>query len=277
MNRRLIIISNDGGHEDFLPGVQHDRFGYLRFFRSCYGGAWGTNEILCPEINGMTRNDLLSYIDDVEREGHVDYWLIVFCGHGGADENGMTYFQLSPNDNTILVNEIEQKVANSRLLLIADSCRSLSMFESGGRIPNNVPFPDAMDTPYRIRCRLMYNEKIASTPFNQHTIGYAARLGQYASELDNGCGGQYSQALLECAKKQINTTIRHRDEPESMFNGVFASFSYVHSCAQNLVNIRTKGRQLPQIEMPRTRQLPFWVVPKRNRLLGEDDYKIKKV
>lgn len=242
MNRRLIIISNDGGHEDYLPGVQHDRAGYQSFFRSCYGGAWEDDEIKCPEINGMTRNDFLNYINNVERERHVDYWLIVFCGHGGADRNGMTYFQLSPNDNTILVNEIEQKVANSRLLLIADSCRALPMFEAGGRIPRVITFSDSMDMPnYRIRCRQMYNEKIASTPFNLHTISYAARLGQYARELDNGYGGQYSQALLGCAKKQIDKNISYRDDLNCEFRGIFASFSYVHSCAQNLVNIRTKG------------------------------------
>lgn len=156
--------------KDYLPGVQHDRAGYQSIFRSCYGGAWEDDEIKCPEINGMTRNHLLNYINNVERERHVDYWLIVFCGHGGADRNGMTYFQLSPNDNAILVNEIEKKVANSRLLLIADSCRALPMFESGGSILRMIPFSDSMDTPnYRIRCSQMYNAKIASTPVNHQS------------------------------------------------------------------------------------------------------------
>ena len=264
MNRKLLIITNDGGKEDYLPGVEHDKDRFKNFFRSCYGGAWEENEIKCPLTNSMTREVLLQYFKLVEEQAHVDYWLIVFCGHGGADGQGRTYLQLAPNDKPIYINEIENALAKSRLLLIADSCRSLPMMESGGSIPRTIMFSDSTDmSAYRDRCRKMYNNKITSTPSNLHTIGYAAQLGQYANELENGGGGQYSQALLDCAKRQIDMAINHRDDEDYGFNGEIASFSYVHDCAKNKVNYRTNGKQIPQISTPRTAQLPFWVVAKK--------------
>ena len=264
MNRRLLILTNDGGKKDFLPGVEHDRDGFLSFFRSCYGGAWEEDEISCTLTNSMTREVLLQYFQLVEEQAHVDYWLIVFCGHGGADSHGRTFFELTPGDTPIYVEEIEKAVNNSRMLLIADSCRYMPMMESGGRVPRMILFSDSTSmTGYRDICRTMYNDIISSTPTNLHIIGYAAHLGQYARELDNGCGGQYSQALLECAKSQIDVEIKHRDNSEYVFDGETASFPWVHSCAKDIVIIRTKGEQTPQLSMPRTRQLPFWVVPKK--------------
>lgn len=264
MNRQLLIITNDGGKEDFLPGVEHDKERFEDFFRSCYGGAWEDNEIFCPLTNSMNRKTLLEVFQMTEERSHVDYWVIVFCGHGGADEQGRTFLQLAPNDKPIYIDEIENALANSRLLLIADSCRSLPIMESGGTIPRTIMFSDYLDmNSYRVRCQTMYNNKITSTPPNLHTIGYAAQLGQYANELDNGSGGLYSQALLDCAKKQIDIEVNHRDDVDYVFNGEIASFSFVHDCAKNKVNYRTNGKQIPQISTPRTAQLPFWVVAKK--------------
>ena len=79
-------------------------------------------------------------------------------------------------------------------------------------------------TGYRDRFRTIYNVIISSTPTNLHIIGYAAQLGQYARVLDNGCGGQYSQALLECAKSQIDIEVNHRDNPEYVFDSETGSF-----------------------------------------------------
>lgn len=264
MNRKLLIITNDGGKEDYLPGIKHDKDRFMNFFSSCYGGAWEENEIYCHFTNSMSRKTLLEFFKIVEGQSHVDYWLIVFCGHGGADGQGRTYLQLSPNDKAIYINEIENTLANSRLLLIADSCRSLPMMESGGSIPRTIMFSDSTDmSAYRDRCRIMYNNNITSTPSNLHTIGYAAQLGQYAKELENGGGGHYSQSLLDCAKRQIDIAINHRDDGDYEFNGEIASFSFVHDCAKNMVYSRTQGKQLPQLSIPRTEQLPFWVVAKK--------------
>ena len=262
MNKRLLIITNDGGKKDFLPGVELDREGYLNYFRSCYGGAWDENEIICPVTNKMSRKELFDYIENEEKQSHVDYWLIVFCGHGGADREGRTFLELSPEDTPVFTEEIESAVGNSRLLLIADSCRVLPMMESGGRIPRTIMFSDSTQmSHYRNKCRNQYNEQISSTPNDVHTIGYAAQLGQYANELDNGEGGQYSQALLGCAKRQIATEIMRRDDPNYVFEGETASFSFVHECAKTTVKLKTNGKQIPHIKIQRARQLPFWIVP----------------
>ncbi len=264
MNRQLLILTNDGGKEDFLPGIEHDKERFEAFFRSCYGGAWEDNEIFCPITNSMNRKTLLEVFQMTEERSHVDYWIIVFCGHGGADEQGRTFLQLAPNDKPIYIDEIENALANSRLLLIADSCRSLPMMESGGTIPRIMMFSDSTGmSGYRGRCRTMYNDKIASTPSNLHTIGYATQLWKYARERENGSGGQYSQALLDCAKRQIDIAVNHRDDADYVFDGEIASFSNVHACAKSKVNFETKGKQMPQLFTPRTAQLPFWVVAKK--------------
>ena len=48
-------------------------------------------------------------------------------------------------------------------------------------------------------------------------------------------GGQYSQALLECVKSQIDAEVKHRDNPENVFDGETANFSLVHNCAKGKV------------------------------------------
>jgi len=133
MNRRLVIITNDGGRQDYLAGVKADKDNYIKYFKSPAGGAWEEDEMFIPGTDVCTPSLFKQYVRKQDAIEHIDYWLIVFCGHGGINELGETFFDFY-NDNLMGEIEIRNMFSDSRCLLIADSCRSLPLLEDGGRL-----------------------------------------------------------------------------------------------------------------------------------------------
>lgn len=61
MSRKLILITNDGGRGNYLPGVVSDAQNYLAFFHLPEGGLWSDDEIKVYR-NTCTHPVLSSYI-----------------------------------------------------------------------------------------------------------------------------------------------------------------------------------------------------------------------
>ena len=62
MKRRAILIFNDGGPSNYLPGVKVDKANYLKFLKSPEGGAWEDSEIKVYD-NDCSKELLLAYIN----------------------------------------------------------------------------------------------------------------------------------------------------------------------------------------------------------------------
>ncbi len=253
--RRLIIITNSGGEENFLPGIALDKQNYLDFFHLPEGGLWECNEIQCYNDN-CSREVLSSYILSCRLTQTLDYVVLVFCGHGYTHEVYGQMFELSP-DNEISLREIMQMMAYTRCLMIADSCRTIVRMEDGGQIFRDRLFTESReDERYKARCHDIYDERFKLMSRGSFCIGNAASFNQAANE--NNRGGLYSQVLLKTAKDIIN---QKRLEQRTPYYNSVSSFSYVHSLASEAVSRETFGRQLPTYHAPRCNQPPFVVVP----------------
>lgn len=259
MNRRLVIITNDGGRQDYLAGVKVDKSNYIKYFKSPAGGAWEEKEMLVPKTDEFTPSLFKLYVQEQEAIVHIDYWLIVFCGHGGINGLGETFFDFY-NDNLIGEIEIRNMFINSRCLLIADSCRSLPLLEDGGRLDERNFSMIIGDRCYRNQCRELYNSQIMKIPSGAFFRGYAASPDQSALEQENGLGGKYSYNLLSVAVQESNVLyLQHLKN--QFLNEHVISFSYIHEKAAKQVNKETKGMQLPVYYSPRVHQPPFCVIP----------------
>lgn len=262
MNRRLIIITNDGGKEAFLAGVSVDRQCYINYFTSPEGGAWERNEMFTPNTNTCSPAMLYLYMLRQEALRHVDYWLIVFCGHGGATPDGKTFFCFQ-NGKNCFEEQIFKFSIRSRILLIADSCRSLPECREGGTLEQRIYCCESVgsDEHYRNLCRTVYNAKVSQVPLNSITRGYASAFTECADEFNDGTGGYYSQSLIETAKTEIQEALEKRSKAPLVFNTDIASFSWIHAQAKQKVIELSKGKQNPTLVTARTSQLPFYVVP----------------
>lgn len=263
MNRKLIIISNDGGKEEFLPGVKVDVQNYINYFTSSEGGAWDYHsEMKVPETGKFTPTMLKFYMKEEERKQHVDFWLIVFTGHGEATPQGESYFYFT-NQHICYESQIIQATRNSRCLLIVDSCRSLPKYEEDSVIQRTVYFCESQDSNklYRIICRNEYNELVSRVPVGSIQKGYATQFTKTAGEHEDGTGGYYSLSLLKTAYAEIDKAHETRRLSPKTFNGDNASFSWVHTQAKDKVVFLTDGNQIPVLYSSRTCQFPFYVVP----------------
>lgn len=61
MKRKAILIFNDGGPENYLPGVSIDKSNYLNFLKSPEGGAWDDSEICVKDNSGLPAKFCGSY------------------------------------------------------------------------------------------------------------------------------------------------------------------------------------------------------------------------
>lgn len=262
MNRRLIIISNDGGKEDYLAGVKIDVESYLNFFTSPEGGAWDECEYKVCEIGLFTPAMLHLFMSHTEKEAHVDYWLIVFVGHGGSEIDGSTYFWFT-NHYKCPENQIIYDTSNSRCLLIADSCSVVEGLNEEDNPERLLYFSESLNTDHKYRaiCRNDYNKRIMRVPIGCIQKGYAAKFKQCAYENPDGTGGYYTQSLLKVANKEIKNAITDRMNNPQSFSGEAASFSWIHSQAKPIVEELSEGRQSPILYNVRTAQFPFYVVP----------------
>ena len=259
MSRRLIMILNDGGRANYLPGVEHDARNYLDFFHLPEGGLWEDNAIQTYH-NDCTLTLLSAYIlqerqREIEQHRELDYVVIVFCGHSYANAQGMTYFELSPGNEASLF-QMKQAVKETRCLMIADSCRVIVLAE-GGRIQDTRMFSrDSSDENYRSECFRLYNAAFRQLSKGYFTIGMAASLGQSAGEDDKG--GYYTQELLSTAKTLIKVKKVSR-RTDANYNPV-AKFPLIHALTRDKFIKQGKNGQTPDIQAPQGMQAPFVVV-----------------
>lgn len=253
MKRQLIIISNTGGKSNYVESVLYDRKNYLSFFRSCHGGAWRQSEIYAPETSTLSWHGLSDFMDQC---GRVDFWVIVFTGHGWCDGSNETYIEPQPDtamQEDIPVSWIRKRTGGSRCLLLADSCRSvISICESRQLKMRTFTAKENTDE-YRQKCRNLYNRIIAQIPIGTFTTGYACQYGQKAGNIESGYGGLYTDAILSSVEDVIE---------ECKLDGTsYVSFSYVHAMARNKVIRASNGKQVPVINHDRGNQIPFCVIP----------------
>lgn len=253
------MILNDGGRANYLPGVEHDARNYLDFFHLPEGGLWQDDEIQTYH-NNCTINLLTAYIlqerqRELELHRELVYVVVVFCGHGYANAQGMTFFELSPGNEASLF-QMKQAVKETRCLMIADSCRVIVLAE-GGRIQDTRVFScDTSDDNYRSECYRLYDAAFRRLNKGYFTIGMAASIGQSAGEDDKG--GYYTQELLTIAKTLIKIK-RVSRRTDTNYEPV-AKFSLVHALTRDKFIKQGKNGQTPDIQAPQGLQAPFVVV-----------------
>ena len=261
MSRQLIIIANDGGRQNHLPGVAVDVQHYLRFFRQPEAGLWEVGEIKVFDNNETTldKQRLSSYILSRRMDG-VQFFVIVFCGHGYSNQYGMPFFELSPGNDASKA-EIKQMVANSRCLMIADSCR-VTYLREGGRMPTVEMFSNTREGDYyRQQCKAIYNDTFGNLPLGTFCLGMAASYNQSASETDSE-GGLYSTTLIKTAQGIITKkrSDRHSVTLYQTYSPI-ETFPVVHAFASQKVRQATGGQQVPENQVFGSSRVPFVVVP----------------
>ena len=216
MRRKLYLIISDGGGNAPLRGVHIDKENFLNFFKSPEGGAWKDDEILVFENNDFDLdiikiNDLTARIN----KKPIDFYLIVYCGHGFTDQHNQIYFQVRPDEH-LQLNDLLGVVAKSRCLVIADSCRAKCHLREGGRIADLRMFSTsevARNSVYADLCRETYNNLIETTPSTMQVVYFSNSYGETADE-NSRDGGVYSHELLAAAKrkKEEFETLQHTNK-----------------------------------------------------------------
>lgn len=258
MNRRLLVIANTGPEDDYCAGVCCDFNNYLSFFKSPEGGLWDNHEIIPSVINNWNERDVIEVIQ-AKKESDIDYWLIVFIGHGRSANCGDVELCLSPtSSSTILLSCFKKYLCNSRCLFIADCCRGKESLNESCLPSINFSNRKKVDDDYYYmsRCRELYNNKIMQLHTGFFEVGFAASDKQYASDRFQGDGGLYSYHLLMTAKELIEKQNANADR--------IIGFSYVHSIARQKVIKESKYEQIPQLKTERGYQPPFCVIPQGN-------------
>lgn len=249
MNRKLILIANDNG----LPGVRVDIENYERFFRSAQGGLWG-NEEYEHEIRTFLQSSALGlhdYIMMTEGLRHVDYWLIVFCGHGRLNADHDTVFRMS-DGSEVTLSQLRTWVTYSPCMVIADCCRDLVDIEG-----NLQQLRESMFTEIALNdqeCRRIYNRALSILPAASFYTAFAASEGEYAGD-NRELGGVYSYNLLNSAdqvKRHLSVNMLRDDEH-------IATFVQVHLAAEPEV-VRMRNNHQHPVCSQNTVNIPFVVV-----------------
>lgn len=255
MKRRAILIFNDGGPSNYLPGVKIDKANYLQFLKTPEGGAWEDSEIKVYD-NDCNKELLLAYINAYRLVEQTGYWLIIFSGHGYVNGNDQTILELSPGKECA-VDEIKKATDNARRLLIADSCRSVIHTITDSLKRERKLFSDtSASNAYRQRCKDLYLNQLEKVYKDSFCAAYAAAYNQCAND-DDATGGYYSSELLRAA----STVIEGR-KASYQANDYVASFETIHGVAKQAVIAKSSGAQVPTTEGYWINTIPFVVVPR---------------
>ena len=251
MHRKLILIANDGGEADYLPGVAMDMAHYDRFFRSPQGGLWDNDEHEIMTYHQSSAEVLHDYIMMTENFHHVDYWMIVFCGHGYLNANHDTVFCMT-DGSEVTLSQLRTWVHYTPTMVIADSCRVLVDAEG-----DLLQLRESMFTEVRLNeqeCKQIYNRALRLLPSSSFYTGFATDEGESAG--DNAeLGGIYSYNLLKCADQ-----IKRRFHAGMLSNQEnIASFARVHGLAVPEVRQMRNNQQNP-VCSDNTVNIPFVVV-----------------
>ena len=263
--RRALIFGNMGvkGDEgsEYIEGVNIDLNNFNNYIRSDIGGAWMESEIISFRPNEINKTQLLDFI---RAQGHVDYWLIFFSGHGSSDQNGDDFLEVKPealdDDWLCYISEIVEAVGTTRMTLITDACRSyypinesaenskIRYFSDGGHIPSLT----------RFRHREIYNNALKELPSPSYYI--AQSCTSLESSNDSGeYGGEYISALIEKAEG-LAKVARVRKVMKRDTTPAVISLSSAHDAAVPVVVQKTFNAQHPTFRGPKSKRPPFAVV-----------------
>lgn len=252
MNRRLILIANEGGEKNKLPGVAIDMGHYHKFFQRPEGGAWQKQEIQLM-INYSSAIFLHDYIINAIDLQQVNYFLIVFCGHGYVNANDDTVLCMK-DGSEVCVSELKTWVRYTPCTLIADCCREKETIDNVQELIREELFSDTVMQLDENSCRRTYNRILETLPPESFHEVYATKIGECAGDSDT-LGGFYSYNLLKSAD----------DEKKRLIAGYLqsginiASLAQVHDAAYpNVVKTR-KGKQHP-CKSNNTDRIPFVVI-----------------
>lgn len=262
--RRALIFGNMGvkGDEgsEYIDGVNLDLNNFYNFIRSDEGGAWMKSEIIPFSPNEINKTQLLNRIKD---EGHVDYWLIFFSGHGGSDEVGNDYIEVKPealdDDWLCYIYEIVAAVGRTRMTLITDACRSYCPINESAEQPEIRYFSEGgvIISAKRLKCREVYNNALMSLPSPSYYI--AQSCTSLESSNDSGeYGGEYISALIGKAKSLAAISHLRKLRTHDL-SPVVISISSVHDAAVPVVVRKTFDTQHPTFRGPKTKRPPFAV------------------
>lgn len=248
------MIANNGNKDNYLRGVSLDIKHYRQYFTSAEGGAWESYEIE-PFDNNATVEKLRKYIDSTKT--FIDYYQIVFCGHGYALDDNDTILELSP-EHDCSVSVIRKMLRGKLCLLIADCCRKV--YPHNTYIQDNISarlfsLRESSESAYKETCRRIFNRAIENLK-NIFSSGYFAEayscsLGECAHE-DDANGGYYTYLLLNRALADIKNK-----------NEEVGYFSLVHDPICPKVN-EMSVRDYNESQHPQRHKggyIPFYVVP----------------
>ena len=257
INRQLILIFNDGGKINHLNGVSVDKASLIEHFTSAEGGAWDESEMKVF-FNDCTKQKLEFYIRFQRNTNRIDYWLIVFSGHGYATDTD-TYLELSPG-NDCGIKAIKQMLNSYKCLVIADSCRVLiNEAVENMAVKREILFSSITDSSaYRKKCKDIYDKAWESVCSGSFNAGFAASLGQAAND-DDQKGGYYIEGILNEANRQVNAN-RVKYRTSSSPNEIIP-FSDIHNAASKHVKAKSFGSQQPTTIGTSINKIPFVVMP----------------
>lgn len=255
MKRKLILIFNDGGPGNYLPGVKIDKENYFNFLTSPEGGAWRNDEIMIYH-NNCTKGALECYIKTYKCDRNKpDYWLLIFCGHGYTNCNNKTILELSPG-HECFIEDIKNSLDNSLCLFIVDCCRVSihRIAESHIKKANFFSYQNQTDD-YIEKCRKLYNDELEKVSQNRFNIIYSTSINQCAQE-DDMNGGYYSHELLSISDERIRQCkIRQRKSDSILY------IQELHDDVRSKVIEKSDNIQIPTCEGVSLGEIPFIVVP----------------
>lgn len=263
--RRALIFGNMGvkGDEgsEYIEGVNIDLNNFYNYIRSDIGGAWMESEIMLFRPNEINKTQLLACIKE---QGHIDYWLIFFSGHGASDQNGGDFLEVKPvaldDDWLCYIREIVEAVGTTRMTLITDACRSYYPFNESAENSKILDFSDGgrISPLDSLRYREIYNNALKELPLSSYYIAQSCTSRE--SSNDSGeYGGEYISALIEKAKG-LAEVARVRKVMKSDTTPAVISLSSAHDAAVPVVVQKTFNTQHPTFRGPKSKRPPFAVV-----------------
>lgn len=244
MKRVAIIIGNEGSLRNYLPGVSQDMSNFKRLLLSDAGGAWEENEIISSK--SWSSISLEREIDKQKSLG-VDYFFIIFSGHGYAIKDIDTYFELAENDDLAL-GTLRRWLKFKKSLIIADSCRKFIEIIEKAHVESRLKLFSDSRSILRARYRALYDNEIDRLDTFHNTFIASANLDECAEDTDEG--GLYTKKLLDLA------VVMYGKE------GVY-TIKTLHDIVSSRIAEETHNRQNPQISSTSTIQSPPFIVKPR--------------
>jgi hypothetical protein len=205
IKRCAFLIGREKSSHGNLPGVPRDISGMNRYLHSANGGVWDNNEIMFYE--SPKKLLLLNQLAE-----SCDFCIFYFAGHGYHDSTD-NETHISINDDEYL--SVKDICPNSkRQLLIVDACRKVvASAEISERLLEKLAAEQLGDFGYRLKCRILYNEKVMSADVGRSRI-FSCSIDESANE--SAAGGDFTQLLINKSDQWISQNRELFFSPQSV-------------------------------------------------------------